>query len=564
MSIVQSPRPGKPSRPQVPMEEQMEKTDNPEAAADGVHLEPTRPGDAEAFKGEGEADEESESMSEADAEEAMGAESHAPVKKAAPPFPPKKQGERFGGQPAQQEQAKDAGPAPSKGPPTPPKKEDEAPAEDAAPAEQEAKPAFGGKPKKPMHDEHEQHVAEAMGHMEKAKGADGHKEKIAHLHAARKSYDKAAATAKDPATAKRHRDNASWAHGAIEGMQSVSKSAKAVKPMALEAWLAKAVGSIPGAEDDESTPNMGSKPQLENTRSGSGQSDGIPGASDDSEGHDPYELAQGEPDMEPSDANGEDLASAASDDYGAGKVGPNGPGKMSDVGDTAGMSDSESGQTSSLSKDDPKYGEIDSGEPGVVEEDAELEGNDQMDVGSIKDRSALNKAGALDGYTRFPSMLDPAALDSERKRAAAVWNIHKSRESTYGMGVATPTRSRPAPVDAPMVKAQGQVIYSDASDLAVERLLKSDPYYAGGAAPEMPGTGMQKTSMCKMCKAEMPAFLTACPGCGVSQTAMSSSTPVGAGGDMVKSQRAMPVASKLAPTRVRGDVYAPGGLRFSK
>jgi len=77
----------------------------------------------------------------------------------------------------------------------------------------------------------------------------------------------------------------------------------------------------------------------------------------------------------------------------------------------------------------------------------------------------------------------------------------------------------PEPEQEPLEKAtegvQGMVHYSNQADLEVERLLKSDAFYSGGAPSVIPfsrpiGSG----NVCPQCKTLLSKSLTACPKCG--------------------------------------------------
>lgn len=280
----------------------------------------------------------------------------------------------------------------------------------------------------------------------------------------------------------------------------------------LSGWLVKA--GIPGAEDIG-----GGKPPADDLPSGESDID----QGKDVNGGLSQAGAEGG-NLEPGKGSGE-------------RVERTGPGKEAGVSETAGSPDT--GGTEKLSKDDGPMGKLPEGEPGMVEESgAGLSGNDQMDVGSMK-------KGDLDNYHAPPDW------DAKAAKAHAM-AIRKAQSPTHLrlVGGKAPV-AKPEPQQQPMVKSLNGVPVSDASDLAVERMLKSGDYYGGGGPSSMNNVGaIGMSKMCKSCDGPMPVYLTACPTCGVGETVRSVQTPASAGG----------MAKSLSPF-VSQDLRLPNGFK---
>lgn len=323
----------------------------------------------------------------------------------------------------------------------------------------------------------------------------------------------------------------------------------------LKGWLQKA-GAIPGAEDITSSPNMGAAPQLENTRSGSGQTAGIPGASDSSGGHAPNEIPTGLPSMEPGEGtNGDDLAAAASDEIGAGKPGPNGPGKLEGIPETA-DAQASAAATQMLSKDDPEFGKIDQGEPGIEAEVFDFKGNAQMDVGSLtEDESGEIVKGDLTNVSRPVGTIDETNAAYEKARRA--WHIQKGADVLAGLGVAALQAEQQASPQATLFKAANGAIYSDGEDVQIDAMLKAgEGYYNGGQAPTLNrGAPIGSSRLCKSCNGHTPEILTKCVQCGVTHGAGLAEQQQGAQGPLAKAMPALPLRAT-----VEQDMFLPYGV----
>lgn len=266
---------------------------------------------------------------------------------------------------------------------------------------------------------------------------------------------------------------------------------------------------------------------------------GIPGAEDVAGGDKPADdLPEGTPAMvQGKDVNGSlSQAGAPGGDLepgeGTGKrLERTGPGKQTTLEDTTGPVET--------GKETPLNAGSESG--------AGLGGMENGDTGSMK------KGENLDNYRA------PPTFSVEHARAHAI-RIQKAQSSPEVL--IRPVKAKPAPKapeQAPMVKSLNGVLMTNASDLEVMRLLKSDPHYAGGQASPMDmTTPAMSTKMCKSCDADVPSYLTSCPTCGVKETAMDVQTPQSAGGGLSKSVEQIEM---LAPRRGPREIYLPNGTR---
>jgi hypothetical protein len=145
-----------------------------------------------------------------------------------------------------------------------------------------------------------------------------------------------------------------------------------------------------------------------------------------------------------------------------------------------------------------------------------------------------------------------------REHAAEVSRLQKSDDVVFGMGIG---QERPVaePIPQSMRWKQGQdgfVVYSNQSDLDVERLTKSGEFYAG-ANPQISRVAplVAQKKNCPSCKNLMAKSLAVCPECG--DGAQRAVPRVISDGESVPS----PDHNRpglLRPARNRGDVFFPG------
>lgn len=218
----------------------------------------------------------------------------------------------------------------------------------------------------------------------------------------------------------------------------------------------------------------------------------IPGAADTSGGIDPAEdLPEGEPaeDLQPGKRVNGPMGALA----GLGAETRSTDAGLATVGSTTG--NPSAGDLETLSEDDPKLGEMASGEPGVVAKTPET-GN----VGQ----------GTLSKSTGFiPDAADIRETQAAR-RALAARGATPPDLVGVGVGRSAPRATTPQAPQARVVQ-KGLVTYSDASDLAVEQVLqKSDDGFFQNVGNLSP---LQKSEVCA-CGADKPVWLTTCPSCG--------------------------------------------------
>ena len=145
-----------------------------------------------------------------------------------------------------------------------------------------------------------------------------------------------------------------------------------------------------------------------------------------------------------------------------------------------------------------------------------------------------------------------------REHAVEVTRLQKSDDVVFGLGVG---RERPAAEPAPqsMRWKQGQdgfVIYSNQSDLDVERLTKSGEFYVG-EAPQISRVAplVAQKMQCRSCKNLMAKSLAVCPECGDgAQRAIPRVISDGESEPRPEYNR----PGLLRPARNRGDVFFPG------
>lgn len=253
----------------------------------------------------------------------------------------------------------------------------------------------------------------------------------------------------------------------------------------------------------------------------------IPGAEDTSGGQDPAtDLPRGEPaeDLQPGKGvNGPMLALAGMGEDSTAQ------GKPNTLASTTGAANP--GDTDKLSEDDPDFGQMASGAPGLVSKTPET-GN----VGQGK--------GDLSKSTGFIPDAADQQLRQAQARALAARGQGPADLTGVGVGRASPAQPKPAQ-PAPTIIRKGQVIYSDAADREVEALLKSEGAgaldFVGNAGP------LQKSEACGACGTSKPVWLSTCPECGSGSNARQ----------LVKSQ----IPQGRLRLRVERDEYLPNGTK---
>lgn len=191
-----------------------------------------------------------------------------------------------------------------------------------------------------------------------------------------------------------------------------------------------------------------------------------------------------------------------------------------------------------LSEDDDAIGsQLKGGEPGMKEQ-------------------AVAMGKSFQTYSR-------QELDQTIAREKAAWeaNLRKGQaDVVVGVGIATP-QPQPEAMEKAQYSTQGEdarVLYSNASDLACERLLKSDNFYQGGE----PSLGFCQPSFTRMqpcgsCGGKMSKSLSACPHCGVGATIREFA--------LSKAEASVPVQNRrgpgLRPARSQADLVLPNGVK---
>lgn len=271
----------------------------------------------------------------------------------------------------------------------------------------------------------------------------------------------------------------------------------------------------------------------------------IPGAQDTSGGSVQIEFPAGDPEMT-TEANGHDLSGDGVDSPPAAQgqlLFPTGPGTPNTVESTTGPVDS--GTDAPQSEDDPQeVADLKDREPGITTTPAvpaAREGASNMDVGDVETGTSLTKAYRVeDGET------ERAAA---RARAKAVQTLKKAAEKPMDLGVQTVERTKPTVVvDDPMCKAVGGMLFSNETDIAVDRLLKSGDDGQMAFTPGLQGNALTSKTLCKACKTDVPQLFAhgTCPACGAEM--------------MQKSLDSAPVQTRaLHPVGPR-DVFLPNGI----
>jgi len=235
----------------------------------------------------------------------------------------------------------------------------------------------------------------------------------------------------------------------------------------------------------------------------------IPGAEDTSDGKDP---AWGLPDGAPALDQGADVNGAMIDGLGReDRAQANG----NDAEDTTGSVDS--GKGVSLSADDPAFGAMASGEPGCEHGTPEMSGSIGQGKGADLGGSLRGPGGTggdLASLSKSRGFL-PDRNDIYEQRSALARLQARGRGPAdlrgVGVGRAGP-RAAQVQGPAPTVIRKGQVVYSDASDLAVDAVMQKgdDSFFqnAGGISE------LRKSESCSSCGTAKPVWLSHCPECG--------------------------------------------------
>ena len=186
----------------------------------------------------------------------------------------------------------------------------------------------------------------------------------------------------------------------------------------------------------------------------------------------------------------------------------------------------DTGKTETLNEDDPAPGEMNGDDVGINAKPA----GGPADLGKS---------------TKFLPHEPNVVARPARRWGAAV----PPADVVHAPAVAQQAaRAAPAAVNPTLIQ-KGMTVYSDGTDLAVERFQKSaEGFYADGAGPSLStlGAPIQKSMACGSCGGTMPAFLTKCPSCG--------------NGQLAKSNVAMGPPPRFKPAVVR-DLHLPNGTK---
>lgn len=183
-------------------------------------------------------------------------------------------------------------------------------------------------------------------------------------------------------------------------------------------------------------------------------------------------------------------------------VGEEQGGKLAGVGETSGSNTSGGGPGQD------KDGQAKVKKPGkdkLSDDDADDEGQMKPHKKPIETKKSVSPQGQRDMVAQ--------------EQAAAVSKLQKGEEDVEAGG-ATPTPPEPKEdLEKGRTGSQGVVQYTEASDIAVEKLQKSGEFYTGGSPSVVPFSrpiGVGKS--CPRCKANLSKSLTACPECGLGTT----------------------------------------------
>lgn len=220
---------------------------------------------------------------------------------------------------------------------------------------------------------------------------------------------------------------------------------------------------------------------------------------------------------------------------GVGKGGTqgNGPGKSNTVAATAGGTGPT--ETEKLSPDDSPLGEMNEGTPGLISTPTSS-GNSAM-------RTDLTKSQGFVG--------DGADQQVRLHDARVAWQKQQSTDVHVPPNAQrAPQRAAApqAPRASTYVQKGGMVAYSDASDLAVEAMMKASE--SGFSVPisqvGIAGSPMAKSWACPNCNGHSSAMVTLCTHCGFDAQSMAKSGPV---------SQALP--ARLQRAKTTADIYLP-------
>lgn len=134
-----------------------------------------------------------------------------------------------------------------------------------------------------------------------------------------------------------------------------------------------------------------------------------------------------------------------------------------------------------------------------------------------------------------------------------------SPDVKVGVGVAPPPKPAQALQKGQTWQAPGSmVVYGNESDLAAERLLKSDSFYRNNDPTLMPRAGAQLNTsvLCKSCGVGHAAMFSACPACGEGATQYQV-LPSYANTALQKAS----TGPALRPAKSKPDLFLPRGTR---
>jgi len=234
--------------------------------------------------------------------------------------------------------------------------------------------------------------------------------------------------------------------------------------------------------------------------------------------------------------------------------------------------------SSNLPSGEPKFGKGPEQGQGLAEE-GKQSGSANSNSGSPVGSPAPVKAGVLSEDDEDPEKQMTEHKKPIEKLRCSLTTAQDQRDSvahasaqlasrmrkggadlTVGVGVAAP-RAAQAPEPSPWVGQGegGHVRFTNASDLACERLLKSEgDFYPQGAPTITPRSAVVNSMRaCPICKQAMHKSLTSCPHCGAGHV-VHAVLP----GILLKSETAIeqPTLALLRPARVAPDLVLPNGL----
>lgn len=184
--------------------------------------------------------------------------------------------------------------------------------------------------------------------------------------------------------------------------------------------------------------------------------------------------------------------------------GPEQGGKVAGVGETSGSNTSGGGPGQDA------QGQVKAKKPAKEK----LSDDDADDEGQMKPHKkpieSARKSMAIPGVQRAMTA---------HEQAQVVSKLQKGEEDVEAGGAAPTPPEAEEDLEKGRTGSQGVVHYSEASDIAAEKLLKSDEFYSGGSPSVTPfSRPIGADRNCPKCGTAMSKSLTACPGCGYGTT----------------------------------------------